>query len=82
MRPCGRVRPFLPVHPDCHRMRALAVAFLAATADGLRFTSRRSALGFGTALLMPGQRALADTQGTPFGPCERNQPPTATAPAP
>ena len=55
-------------------MRAtLALAFLAATADGLRVTSRRSALGFGTALLMPGQRALADTQGTPFGPCERNQ---------
>ena len=71
-------------------MRAtLALAFLAATADGLRVTSRRSALGFGTALLMPGQRALADTQGTPFGPCERNltsrppnQPPTAAGPAP
>ena len=64
-------------------MRAtLALAFLAATADGLRVTSRRSALGFGTALLMPGQRALADTQGTPFGPCERNQPPDAAPPAP
>ena len=48
--------------------------FLAVTADGLRCTSRRSALGLGSALLMPRQRALADMQGTPFGPCERNPP--------
>ena len=44
--------------------------FLAVTADGLRMPSRRSALGFGTvAFLVPQQRALADMQGTPFGPC-------------
>ena len=62
-------------------MRATyAVSFMLAvmSADGLRCTSRRSALGLGTALLMPRQRALADMQGTPFGPCERTRP----APAP
>ena len=52
-------------------MRATMAVLLAVTADGLRCTSRRSALGLGTALLVPRQRALADMQGTPFGPCEQ-----------